>query len=145
MAVAPSTDAVLHRFLEELDLAHLLEDERFATYVARRRNRAAINAAVNGAMRERTVDEWIDRLNAVGVPCGRVQTVGDALRDPQVAAQDMVIEVPTERTPARTVGFPLKMDATPCGLSRGVPALDADREAILAELGIDGNAERGIG
>ena len=134
VAVAPSTEAVLHRFLDTLGLMHILKDERFATNSARRENRGAINAEVNRAMRERTVAEWIERLNAAGVPCGRVQRIGEALNDPQVVAQDMVIDVPTERGVARTTGFPLKLNGSPCALSRGVPALDGDRASILAEL-----------
>ena len=36
------------------------------------------------------VDELIDRLTAAGVPCGRVRSIDDVLRDPQLAARNML-------------------------------------------------------
>ena len=136
VAVAPSTEAILKRFLRELRLENLLDDPRFAFNADRVRNRPAINAAINEVMRQHDVGEWIKRLNRVGVPCGRVQSVEEALSDPQTRAQDMVIDVDHgSRGMVRMTGFPMKLSRTPCVVSAPAPELDGDRDNILREIG----------
>ena len=136
VAVAPSTDPILRRFLGAIGLAALLDEPRFATNAERVAHRAEINAAIDEAMRPRTVAHWIEALNAAGVPCGRVQSLGEALADPQMAAQGMVLDAPHPgHGTVRMTGFPMKLSATPCALARPAPDLGAHGEAVLRELG----------
>src|SRR5690606_40601764 len=69
-------------------LEALEHDPRFATNSDRLANRAALNALIEERFEDRTVDWILDRLNAAGVPCGRVRTIEEVLRDPQLAARD---------------------------------------------------------
>ena len=136
VAVAPSTTPTLTRFLGTIGLLYLLEDERFDTLPKRVANRAALNALIDEAMRHETQDVWIERLNAAGVPCGRVQTLADMIEDPQVKDQEMVIDVdhPGHST-VRMTGFPVKFSDTPCVVRRPAPDLGADTDAVLGEAG----------
>ena len=138
VAVAPSTDPILRRFLGAIGLAGLLDEPRYADNAARVAHRADLNASIDEAMRPRTVAHWIEVLNAAGVPCGRVQSLDEALADPQMAAQEMVLDVPHPgHGTVRMTGFPMKLSATPCALARPAPDLGADGEAVLRELGYD--------
>ncbi|MCB8836582.1 CaiB/BaiF CoA-transferase family protein [Aurantimonas sp. VKM B-3413] len=136
VAVAPSTTPTLSRFLQAIGLSHLLEDERFDTNAKRVANRADLNAQIDEAMRHETQAVWIERLNAAGVPCGRVQTLGEVFEDPQVEAQEMVLDVdhPGHGT-VRMTGFPVKFSKTPCRVRHPAPDLGADTDAVLAEAG----------
>ena len=136
VAVAPSTAPILRRFVEAIGLPGLLEEPGFGTNAERLANRAALNARVDAAMRARPVDHWIEALNAAGVPCGRVQDLGEALADPQALAQEMVIDVPHPgHGTVRMTGFPMKLAATPCALRRPAPGLGRHGAEVLAELG----------
>lgn len=138
IAVSASHDGIVSRFLTVLSLDHLLQRPEFASNEARMRHRQEINAAVNEKVGLDTVDNWIARLNGAGVPCGRVQSLPEVFADPQVRAQEMVIEVDHPgHGMVKMTGFPVKMSATPCQLRRPTPDLGADTSAILKELGYD--------
>lgn len=138
VAVAPSTAPTLRRFLEAIGLIGLLDEPRFAANADRVANRAALNALIDAAMCHETQDVWIERLNAAGVPCGRVQTLGEVFADPQVAAQEMVLDVPHPgHGTVRMTGFPMKFAKTPSQLRHPAPDLGQDTEAVLAEAGYD--------
>lgn len=136
IAVAPSNDTILKRFLDVLGLGTLMDDERYNTNDKRFAQRSELNALLNARTRRESQDTWIARLNAAGVPCGRVQDLAEALSDPQVKAQDMVIEVEHPgHGNVRMLGFPVKLNETPCRVTRPAPPLGAHSEEVLAEAG----------
>ena len=67
----------------------LVRDERFAVSEARKLHRAALNQEVEAALATAPAAEWEARLNAAGVPAGRVLTVPEVLREPQVTGRGM--------------------------------------------------------
>jgi CoA:oxalate CoA-transferase len=137
VAIAPSNDALLGRLFEALDLAHVLRDPRFDTNGKRVERRDEINAIVGARIAEGTRDAWIERLNAAGVPSGRVMTLPEMFEDPQVQAQEMAIDVEHPGHGAvRMPGFSIKLSRTPNRARRGAPELGEDTDAVLAEQGV---------
>ena len=136
VAIAPSTDQFVRRLLVTLALEHLLDQADFATNERRVQNRDRINALINEKIGQHPVDYWIERINRAGVPCGRVMDLAEVFADPQVQAQEMVLEVDHPgHGPARMTGFPVKLSATPCALRRPAPALGEHTDEVLAGLG----------
>ena len=84
VALAPSQEQSYQRLVDALGLGELRADPRFATNDLRVKNRAAINAAVAACLVTETTAYWIDKLNAAGVPCGRVMGLAEVFADPQV-------------------------------------------------------------
>ncbi len=87
--IAANTEAQFLRLMDLLGLAELCRDPRFAGREARKRNRAALTAAIEDALGADTAEAWEGRLNAAGVPAGRVLSVPEALASAQVAARGM--------------------------------------------------------
>ncbi|MEZ5851318.1 MAG: CoA transferase [Hyphomicrobiaceae bacterium] len=138
IAVAPATNEIMSKFMRAIDLPDLLERPEFKTPELRRQNRSQINGLVNAQMARQTQDYWIERLNAAGVPAGKVQTIPEVFADPQIAAQDMVLEVEHPgRGGVKMVGFPVKMSDTPCVVRRPAPELGAHTGEVLKEIGVD--------
>jgi crotonobetainyl-CoA:carnitine CoA-transferase CaiB-like acyl-CoA transferase len=67
-----------------------VQDPRFAEREARKAHRAALTAEIEAALAHDSAAVWEERLNAAGVPAGRVLTIPEALEEPQVRARDLL-------------------------------------------------------
>jgi crotonobetainyl-CoA:carnitine CoA-transferase CaiB-like acyl-CoA transferase len=79
IAVAAGNDGLFRAMCRTLDLEGLAGDERFATNAARVENRRELIPLLQERLRERAAEEWVEALDAAGVPVGKVRTVPDAL------------------------------------------------------------------
>jgi crotonobetainyl-CoA:carnitine CoA-transferase CaiB-like acyl-CoA transferase len=82
--IAGPSGRLLRRFCEVIGLPDLPSDPRFDSTAKRSANRAELNAIVAERLRSRTTAEWVEALNAAGVPCGPVNRVDEVFDDPQV-------------------------------------------------------------
>ena len=91
--VAVGNDSLWRKYAAAVGRGDLAADERFATNPSRVAQRETLIPLLEDVMRGRTTAEWVAALDAAGVPVGPIQTVDEALRDPQVLARDMVSEL----------------------------------------------------
>src|SRR6202163_2551668 len=70
--IAAAGNDIYHRCCRALGVPHLATDPRFATGTARLENRDSLNEAIEAITRGKTSAEWIDKLNAEGVPSGPI-------------------------------------------------------------------------
>jgi crotonobetainyl-CoA:carnitine CoA-transferase CaiB-like acyl-CoA transferase len=122
--VAVGNDAQWRRLCGVLAAPELAGDARFATNPGRVENRAALVELLAARFRARAADEWLAAMEAAGVPCAPVQSVGEALADPLVTERGgfWEMEGPTYgRVP--TVPSPVRFSRTPAVLRCGAPGL----------------------
>ncbi|MFQ5808757.1 MAG: CaiB/BaiF CoA transferase family protein [Armatimonadota bacterium] len=138
IALAVGNDAQFARFAEAVGRPEWAADPRLARNSDRVENREVVDRLVEEALATDTAEAWIERLQAAGVPCGRVNTVAHALADPQTLARAMVeaIEHPAVG-PFRALGIPFKLAATPGRVRRPPPTLGQHTEEVLRDLGLD--------
>src|SRR5438309_5046592 len=138
LAVATAEDWKI--FCEKvIERPDLLEDARFKTSEARRKNRGALEEIVEKIFLERPHQEWIGRLRESRLPYGEVKGVGEVLAHPQVIARRMIREMESPVGPVPVIGSPLRLSDSPARLDL-IPALGQDTEPILRDLGY-GDAE----
>jgi crotonobetainyl-CoA:carnitine CoA-transferase CaiB-like acyl-CoA transferase len=138
IAVAVGNDGQFARFAETAGHGQWARDARFATNPARVANREALDAAITQALKGGKSAAWIEKLRAAGVPCGPINSVGDALNDPHTLARDMVRSVrhPTAGE-LKMVGIPFRLNGTPAAIRRAPPLLGQHTEEVLSgELGM---------
>ena len=112
-------------------------DERFNSSNLRAANRATLIPLLAGVFATRSVEEWVTRLSAQGVPCTSVNTIDKVVQDEQVLARDMIVEIehPTAGK-IRMAGLPVKLSANPGSLRRHAPLLGEHSAEVLRELGL---------
>ena len=135
IAVAPNDDVFFGRLMDALDLSELKDDPLFGSNPLRVKNRARLNALVEGRLRTLPAAVWIEKINAAGVPCGPVNTMAGVFADPQVQSQQMAIDVahPGHGT-VRMLGFPMKFTNAPCRVDRPAPDLGQHTAEVLRQL-----------
>lgn len=124
---------ILARLIERPELA---DDARFATAPERIARRGEVDALVGGWIAGRTRDAVLRAFREAGIPAAPVRSYAEAAGDPHVAARDMLQRVPDAEAPPLT-GPAAKLSRTPTRVRNAAPALGADNEAILDELGVD--------
>jgi len=110
----------------------LLEDERFSSASAIRRNRTEFIALLDGIIAERPLGEWAERFDREGVWWALAQTPAEVVEDPQLLANDGFVEV--EGGAVRSVNGPVTFSGVARRDSVGVPELGEDSEEVLGEL-----------
>ena len=135
VAVAPSNDVFVERFLNVLNLGGLLEQDRFKTNADRMVNRDELLKIINKVTEQNTVEHWISVINDAGCPCGRTMDLAEVFSDPQVLSQEMLLEVDHPgRGTVKMTGFPVKLSKTPAKIHRPTPELGAHTDEILGPL-----------
>lgn len=132
--IAAGNDALWRQVCTVLGLDDMTEDPRFITNAARCDNAALLKRRIEAVTLTRPAAHWIAALTAAGLPTGRVQTMAEAIADPQVQARHMVLPIArAEDRPAfMAAGNPVKMSELADPPARGpAPRLDGDRQAIL--------------
>ena len=129
MMVAAGNDGLFRKVCEVLGRPELADDPRFARNADRVVNRAAIIDALADGFSTHSVAHWTARLEAVGVPCGPIQTVDQVAAHPQTAAMGMIQTGPDGTV--RTVGLPVSFDGTRSSFAREAPKLGEHNEEVL--------------
>jgi len=133
--IAAANPRLWRQLCDAVGLSRLVTDPRFLTNTDRVKNRPELKVELERAFAAFTVDQLVDRLGDAGVPCGRVRTVPEALRDPQVEARQMLLDLgDPEMKGLRVLGNPIKLSRDGARPSRRAPRLGEHTEEVLAEL-----------
>ncbi|MDU2065967.1 MAG: CaiB/BaiF CoA-transferase family protein [Sporomusaceae bacterium] len=132
--IAVGNDRLWSKFCNLIGKVELIEDERFVSNSQRTKNQKALKAILDTIFPDKTVDEWLAVIDEAGIPCGPINTVDRVLKDPQIAAREMIVEV--EHPIAGSLkmpGLPIKLSETPGSVEVPAPLLGQHTEEILAE------------
>ena len=142
IALGVGNERQFARLTDVLGHPEWAKDARFASNRARVENRAVIDSLISEALSHDKADSWLAKLKAAGIPCGKINSVAEALEDSQTAARKMIetIEHPTVGA-LKMLGIPFKFSDTACSVRRPPPTLGQHSEEILSgELGLDNKA-----
>jgi crotonobetainyl-CoA:carnitine CoA-transferase CaiB-like acyl-CoA transferase len=116
-----------------------LQDPRFGTVEARRKNRALLERAIEDMFLEKDHKYWLEQLKKAGLPHGIVRGIAQVLAHPQVAARKLIREAESPVGKVPVVANALKMSASEARYER-IPALGEHTEAVLRGLGYGADA-----
>ncbi|MGI8926364.1 MAG: CaiB/BaiF CoA transferase family protein [Tepidiformaceae bacterium] len=118
-----------------LGLPELIDDPRFDTGPRRTERHAELEPLLQAAFRRRPAAQWLEEMGAAGIPCGPLNTIAQAVADPQVRHRGMVREVthPVAGTIA-IADTPLRMSRSQSGIKGPPPDMGGNTGDVLSEL-----------
>ena len=134
--IAAGNDVLFEKLCLVLDLP-VADDPRFATNAARVTNVRLLKRLIEAVTLDQTRAHWVAKLTAAGVPASQIQSLDQVLKDPQIAARNMVVDVLDRngRAAFKAAGNPIKLsDAEDRTTRAPAPELDGNRGEILRWL-----------
>ena len=134
LAVAGET--IWRRFAEAVDKGDWLEMEEFKDAKNRLKNRDYLNSLIEELTVTKSSNEWVEKLEKVGVPCGPINSIDKVFEDPQV--KHLGIAQSVETIPfgiTELVGQPFNLSRTPSSLKQRPPEKGEQNSDVLSELG----------
>lgn len=133
--VAVGNDGQFRKFVEAGGRPELADDERFATNPSRVRHRDTLVPILAEMVKARDKADWIDVLEAAGVPCGPINDLDEVFDNEQVVARGMQVSLPhPSGANAKLVRNPIRMSATPPDARTAPPLLGAQTDDVLRDM-----------
>jgi len=127
--IAAGNERLFAKLAAALGHPEWAKDPRFGSNSARVANKADLVAAIARIMLTRSKGEWIDVLEAAGVPCAPINTLPEAVTEPQAAATGMIQTVPGDD--CELIGLPLSFDGMRPGIRMAPPGVGEHNREIL--------------
>lgn len=133
--IGAANDSLWARYCQVIERPDLRDDPRFATAPKRVEHRNELIPILNEVMAKRSRKEWTARLDAAGIPCGQIRTVGEVLTSPHLKARGMIVSLPHPTAGSVTVtGIPLGLKGTPGAIRTAPPLLGQHTEELLTRI-----------
>jgi CoA:oxalate CoA-transferase len=145
--LAVGNDALWRTFCEAVSRPDLLADQRFATNNSRTKHLEELIPVLDVLFARKPARQWLDLLEAAGVPAAPVNSIDKVMEDRQLKARNMFLTVEDDVAGTVTIpGNPIKMDNLPETPDRPhAPAIGEHTEKILTELlGLSADAIQGL-
>ena len=134
LAVAGET--IWKRFVEAVDKGEWLEMDEFKNAKERLKNRDYLNKLITEVTITKPSDEWVEKLEKVGVPCGPINSIDKVFDDPQVkhlGIAQSIDTIPFGQT--QLVGQPFNLSRSPSIMKQRPPEKGEHNEDVLLDLG----------
>jgi formyl-CoA transferase len=136
--IAVGNDRQFARLAEMVGAPEWIGDERFSSNADRVANRNQLVPLIAERIAASPAAEWLEKLEAAGIPAGPINRVSQALGDPQAAHRGSVRHFGSGALgEVATVGSPLRFDGQRADADLPPPALGEHTDEVLAELGVD--------
>jgi formyl-CoA transferase len=135
--VAAAGSAIWKRLCDAIGRPDLMSDPRFASAQGRSSNRTALADEINAVLATRPSLEWVESLNAAGVPCGPIHAMDEVFADAQVRHLNaaVAVEHPTLGT-LTILNQAIKLSRTPGAVVTATPERGEHSDEILREIGL---------
>ena len=134
--LACGNDNLFRKFCEVAGCAQFAEDARFASNGKRVENRTELTRLLQEIFSRRSTKDWVEQLEAAGVPNGPINNVAQVFEEPQVKARNIKIELDhpvAGKMPL--VASPMRFSGTPIEHKMAPPTLGQHTEEVLRALG----------
>jgi CoA:oxalate CoA-transferase len=122
------------RFCEKLGLSDIAGDPRFATNGSRVNHRKELNDRLTSVFAAKPAKEWVELIEATGIPASLIHNVGEASDHPHTAAREAIVDVP-DMPGWKMPGIPIKLAHSAGDVRMTPPVAGGNSRELLAEAG----------
>jgi len=134
--VGANSQKLWESFCDALGLPQLKSDPRFAKNHLRHQNRKELIPLLEEVTSRGRAAAWVAKIQAVGVPCGLIQTYDQVFNDPHLNARGFFAEAPHAKLGnVKQIGSPMRLSGTPTRLARAGPMLGEHSAEVLSQVG----------
>ena len=135
LTVGVANNSLWERFCGALDRPDLAKDGRFDSETKRVEARETLIPLLGAIFATRPAEEWLRRFDKAGVPAGRIKSVAEVCESPHLLERGMIVTLPHPKAErVRVFGVPIRLQATPGGVSVPPPLLGQHTEEILTRV-----------
>ena len=135
LALAVGSEKLWKVFCPVIGRPDMTDDPRYRTNADRVKNRDSLIQALQDVFSTRTYEEWEAVLLAAGVPMGAINSIGQVVEHPQVAARGTLVEMDHPRAgKVKMVGAPVRLSKTPGSVRTPAPMLGEHTDEVLRDL-----------
>lgn len=133
--IAVGNDNLFKKFSDLIGKPELKDDPRFTTNPLRTKNVAELNKILDEVFPTKTCKEWMDLINAAGIPVGPINSIPQVVEDPCLKARDMIVTLKHSKIgDVKAVNTPIKLSETPGGAEKAAPVLGEHTSEVLKEF-----------
>jgi len=137
LLLAVDDEKQYRNLMTALGRTDLLDDPRFSDWFLRKENELALRAIIESALAAEDSKTWERRLNDAGAPCASIWKIEEIIDHPQIAARNVMQTVDSPYGALRLMGSGFQMAHGGGKLDTLAPAVGADTDAVLADIGYD--------
>ena len=131
LIIGVANDRLFAKLARVLNRAEWAADPRFRTNADRLAHRDFLLGEIRAVLRQATKEEWLERLEAAGVPCAPILTLPEVLAQPQTEALGIVHPVP--ETEGKMLSLPMSFDGVRSALTRRAPRLGEHNREVCQD------------
>lgn len=137
LLAAPNNN-LFSRLCRLLGLDDLPNDDRFRTNSDRVANRPQLKELLEAKLKEKPAEHWEALFLENGMPCSRIKSLDQVLKDPQVLGRDLLMEFPgTPLEGLPLANLPLKIDGRRADPRYLPPAIGEHTDEVLQAYGFE--------
>lgn len=136
MIVAVASEVQWPRLCRAIGKEEWIDDERFATFEDRTKNRDVFDKLIDEVFAEKTTEEWLELLREKNIPCAPINQLEDIVDDPHIEARNMIEEVEhPELGTFKVPGVPTKFSDLEADVRTAPPRLGEHTDQVLKDFG----------
>lgn len=136
ITIGGANQANWERIAKLVGAPELINDPRFVDNTARMANREQLAWLLGDHLRQRPTVDWLQELDAAGIPAGPINDIEAMANDPQTLAREMVVDLQHPVAGAtKALGLPIKLGTTPGSVRRPAPTFGQHTREVMGAAG----------
>ncbi len=134
MVLAIANDRQFSSFCKFAKINHIFKDSKFKTNSSRVKNRNLLNKVINDTVKKKTINQWVEGLTEVNVPCGPINNIKQVFNDRQVKYRNMIVSMKhpkAKNKKIKLIGSPMNFSKSKVKYRKSPPLLGEDTDKVL--------------